>query len=45
MVEFLGFIARVHSLGIASPNDKGMIEFDLEEYQKVESEHFNSLKN
>jgi hypothetical protein len=41
--EFVTFIRDVHAAGLASQNENGRVAFDLDRYQKMESEHLESI--
>jgi hypothetical protein len=41
--EFVDFITDVHAAGLATEREKGMVEFDLPRYQKVEAEYLAKI--
>ncbi len=41
--DFVGFIAEVHSSGVASMTENGIVDFDLEKYGKIESDYLSKL--
>lgn len=42
--HFAQFIARVHSSGVASLDENGMVDFDLVEYDRIESDYLRKLE-
>jgi hypothetical protein len=42
--EFVQFIADVHASGVVSPDKHGMADFDLEKYDRLESDYLRKLK-
>jgi hypothetical protein len=41
--EFVAFISDVHAAGLASEKDNGIVAFDLDRYQKIESEYLQGI--
>ena len=41
--QFVTFITQVHAAGLASENDNGMVVFDLDRYQQVESDYLRMI--
>lgn len=42
--EFASFIRDVHAAGVASENDHGMVDFDLDRYNKIEAEYLARIR-
>ena len=45
VIEFLQFIDRVHSAGITSLNEYGVVDFDEASYNKLELEHLEKIES
>ena len=41
--DFVEFISSVHAAGIATENERGMVEFDLDLYHKVKNEYLTRI--
>jgi hypothetical protein len=42
--EFADFISDVHAAGLATENEHGMVAFDLDRYQKLESDYLERIR-
>jgi len=41
--EFVTFISHVHAAGVTSENDHGMVAFDLDRYQEIETDYLEGI--
>lgn len=43
LTQFVEFLADVHQAGIASPDEHGMVDFDLDRYQQIEAAYLAKI--